>query len=269
MDRQNHLQELVDKVSNTKKYQAINPQLVKHLVKKAVAKGLKEKEVIKEVRGKLHQVGGAYLRHHQDYDTSKQELSQLPADLTSEELKQFCVNTMQLHASTNERLTIVQDFFEVCLESIAPLTKILDLACGLNPLALPWMPTAQDFTYDCCDIYQDMMAFLQIFFNHCQVNSQAHLCNLVSDLPGGDFQITFLLKSIPCLEQLEKDITLRLLEELNSSHILVSFPVHSLSGQNKGMPNFYRDNFYQLLKNKPWEIQEFSFSSELAFLISK
>ncbi len=269
MGNQEPIQQLVDKVSKSKKYQAIDLGLVKHLVKKAVAKGLREKDVIKDVKSKLHQVGGAYLQHHQDYDTEIGELSQQPADLKSEELKQFCLDTMQMHTSTNERLTIVKDFFEVCLASIAPLTKILDLACGLNPLALPWMPTAQNFTYDCCDIYQDMMAFIQMFFNHCLVSGQAHLCNLVSDMPDEEFQIAFLLKAIPCLEQIEKEITIRLLEKINSAHILVSFPVHSLSGQNKGMPDFYRDNFYQFLKNKPWDIQEFLFSTELAFLISK
>jgi len=35
------------------------------------------------------------------------------------------------------------------------------------------------------------------------------------------------------------------------------------------MPDFYRDHFYALVSGKGWKIQEFIFSSELAFLVTK
>ena len=35
---------------------------------------------------------------------------------------------------------------------------ILDLACGLNPLAAAWMPLAPGATYHAVDVYQDMVS---------------------------------------------------------------------------------------------------------------
>ena len=37
---------------------------------------------------------------------------------------------------------------------------MLDVACGLNPLAIPWMNLAPNATYHAIDIYEDMMRFL-------------------------------------------------------------------------------------------------------------
>jgi 16S rRNA (guanine(1405)-N(7))-methyltransferase len=74
---------------------------------------------------------------------------------------------------------------------------------------------------------------------------------------------------MPCLEQLDKDIGSHLLEKINAEHILVSFPVRSLGGRKKGMPDFYRQHFYEIVDGKSWIIQEFEFTTELVFLVSK
>jgi hypothetical protein len=35
------------------------------------------------------------------------------------------------------------------------------------------------------------------------------------------------------------------------------------------MPNFYRERFYEFLSDETWQVQEFQFKTELAFLVSK
>ena len=67
-------------------------------------------------------------------------LGSLPTDLHNPQVKDFCLERMRGHASTQERLPILEEFFQTTLASIAPVESVLDLACGLNPLALPWMP---------------------------------------------------------------------------------------------------------------------------------
>ncbi len=81
--------------------------------------------------------------------------------------------------------------------------------------------------------------------------------------------MAFLLKTIPCLEQVDKQIGLSLLEQIQAEHILVSFPAKSLGGRDKGMPTFYRDHFYELIEGQRWQVQEFNFSTEIAFLVTK
>ena len=260
---------LAESVQANRKYTNITASLVQRLSQSALDRGLSGKAAVKDVRNKLHQVGGAYFKQSPDYTAATEQLASLPNDFHAPEVKSFCLTQMQSHASTAERLSILPEFFQTCLASIAPVTSVLDLACGLNPLALPWMPLAEGCTYQACDIYLDMMAFVDTFLGHFLPGSQAFPCDLVSGPPQTQFKVAFLLKTIPCLEQVDKQIGLSLLEQIQADHILVSFPAKSLGGRNKGMPEFYRDHFYALIEGRPWQVQEFSFPTEIAFLVSK
>ena len=260
---------LVEAVQANRKYANITPSLVRRLCQNALARGLSGKTAVKEVRNKLHQVGGAYFKQTPNYASALAELAALPTDLQSPEVKTFCKTQMQSHASTAERISILSEFFQTCLAPIAPVTSILDLACGLNPLALPWMPLVEGASYQACDIYLDMLEFVGAFLGHFLPDNKSFACDLVAGPPQTPVQVAFLLKTIPCLEQVDKQIGLSLLEQLQSEHILVSFPARSLGGRNKGMPGFYRDHFYALIDGQPWQVREFSFPTEIAFLVTK
>jgi len=149
------------------------------------------------------------------------------------------------------------------------VTSLLDLACGLNPLALPWMPLAADAPYYACDIYSGQMEFLNRFLAHLGRPGRTELCDLTTELPAQPVQVALLLKTIPCLEQVDKSIGTRLLEGIPAEHLLVSFPVASLGGRGKGMLENYEAHFIQLTAGRGWLIQRFEFSSELAFLVSR
>ena len=114
-----------------------------------------------------------------------------------------------------------------------------------------------------------MLGLINAFFAHFNLSGRATPCDLVVKAPAEKTQVAFLLKSIPCLEQMDKSVVIRLLESIPSEHILVSFPVFSLGGRQKSMPSFYKDHFYDLTNGKAWLIQEYRFQTELAFLVSK
>ncbi|MBG0770877.1 MAG: 16S rRNA methyltransferase [Anaerolineaceae bacterium] len=269
MPDETQVEALAEAVQANRKYANITATLVQRLSLSALERGLSGKAAVKDVRNKLHQVGGAYFKQHPDYAAAMSHLASLPHDLHSPEVKSFCQAQMQLHASTAERVSILPEFFQTCLLPIAPVTSVLDLACGLNPLALPWMPLAEGATYQACDIYLDMMSFVDSFLGHYLPHSQTFPCDLVAGPPQTQVQVAFLLKTIPCLEQVDKQIGPSLLDQIQADHILVSFPAKSLGGRNKGMPGFYRDHFYTLIGDQPWQVQEFNFTTEIAFLVSK
>ena len=262
-------EKLMAQVMSNPKYAAITPNLVLRLSQEAINSGLKGKPALKFVRNKLHQVGGAYFKQKVDYTSAAQDLTKLPKDVDAATTMDYCRRIMRFHASTAERLPILEEFFHTCLATIAPITSINDLACGLNPLAIPWMPLAEDVEYHACDIYEDMLGLINAFFTQFNLTGSATPCDLITRAPAEETQVAFLLKSIPCLEQMDKSIVTRLLTHIPSEHILVSFPVHSLGGQKKGMETFYRDHFYSLIHEKGWGVQEFRFTTELAFLVSK
>ena len=269
MQDETQVEALADAVQANRKYANITSSLVERLCQSALDRGLSGKAAVKDVRNKLHQVGGAYFKQNPNFITATDQLASLPNDLQAPEVQAFCQNEMQTHASTAERVAILPEFFQTCLAPLAPVTSVLDLACGLNPLALPWMPLAEDATYQACDIYLDMMGFVDAFLGHFLTNSRSFPCDLVAGPPQSAVQVAFLLKTIPCLEQVDKQIGLSLLEQIQAEHILVSFPAKTLGGSSKGMQTFYRDHFYELIEGRPWQVQEFSFSTEIAFLVTK
>lgn len=269
MNSPDAVDELVRQVRASVKYAAIDPSFVRSLVIQELGKRRSPKEVLKAVRGKLHQVASAYLEHPIDYGLWHRKLATLPADLHHPDTHAFCRALLQEHTSTRERLPYLESFFNICLESIAPLESILDLACGLNPLALPWMPLSTHASIFACDIYGDQVDFLNGFFNHYSINGRAAVCDLSAAVPTMPAQVAFLLKAIPCLEQVDKNIGRRLLEGINCQHLLITFPSHSLGGRGKGMRQNYQSHFYDLIEGLPFRVRQYDFPAELAFLLSR
>jgi 16S rRNA (guanine(1405)-N(7))-methyltransferase len=263
------LEELVQQVCENDKYAAIDLTLIRSLGRMELQKRSSLKEAVKSTRNKLHQVGSAYQEKPIPYAALLKEMAELPADLNAESTRSFLTRTMQLHASTGERLNIHETFFAETLADLGPLHSILDLACGLNPLNLPWMPTAPDLEYSACDIYTDMLEFLDSYFTHFSIHGQANSCDLTQTIPRQKVQLALLLKTIPCLEQIDKNAGARLLSDLQADNILVTFPAHSLGGRSKGMVQNYSEHFSQLTAGQPWQIRRFDFPGELAFLIRK
>lgn len=263
------LDELVEAARAGASYRAIDPALVRQVAAQELAKGRKFKEAVKAVRNKLHQVGGAYQEEGIDYARWRARLAQLPADLSDPSVQAFCRSMMAQHASTRERLPVVERFFSTSLAAISPLSSILDLACGLNFLALPWLPLAPGGAYFGCDIYADLVAFGNEFLVHFGIPGSLQVCNLAESVPQTPAQVTFVLKTIPCLEQLDKSIGARLLDSLPGTQLLVSFPSRSLGGRSKGMAQNYAAHFLELTAGRAWEIQKVEFENEIAFLVKR
>lgn len=265
-----NLEELVEEIQSGAKYRAIDGQLVRRIAAQEMGKGRSFKDTVKEARSRLHQVGSAYQEGGLGLERLKGELADLPRDPADPALRTFCRMVMQRHASTRERLPILEEFFGAILSTIAPLRSVLDLACGLNPLALSWMPLKSDARYDACEIYPDLVDFLNLFLEHVGRLGKAEVTDLLS-LPSRPTKVhlALLLKTLPCLEQVEKGISLPLLDAVNAEYLLVSFPARSLGGRAKGMPRNYEAAFRELIAKRQWAVQRFEFSTELAFLVHK
>ena len=263
------VQSLVESVQAAAKYAAMDRGLVTTLVEQELSKGRNAKETVKAVRNKLHQIGSAYQEKSIDYAQLLEHLSNLPRDLQDPQVIDFCREAMQEHTSTRERLSFLDHFFQEALDGIGPVHSLIDMACGLNPLALPWLPLAPNARVLACDIYADMADFLNAFYAHFGVNGHAFNCDLVHNIPEEKVQLALLLKTIPCLEQVDKSIGRRLLSGLQAEHVLVSFPVHSLGGRGKGMRVNYDQHFSEIINGLQWAVKRFDFSGELVFRLSR
>jgi 16S rRNA (guanine(1405)-N(7))-methyltransferase len=263
------INKIVAGVMKKPKYAGISMEIIQRIAAMELQKRKTLKEAVKGTLSKLHQLGGAYLEQRPDFAQWSREIAELPEDLRSAEVKDFCLEKMRGHASTSERLPFIDDFYQTCLRSIAPIHSVLDLGCGIHPLALPWMPLAEDPMYLGMDIFKEMTDFDQRFLQQVRLRGRVLFGDFLGALPKQRYQLALCLKIIPLIDQVSQGITRAWLEDLPAEHILVSFPTASLGGRGKGMPAHYRERFTQLTLASQWRVESFEFPGELAFLLRR
>jgi 16S rRNA (guanine(1405)-N(7))-methyltransferase len=131
------------------------------------------------------------------------------------------------------------------------------------------MPVIENVRYLGIDIYQDMIFFLNRFFTHAKIEHDFVAGNILDNIPPDKVQVAFLLKTIPCLEQVSKQAGRNILEHVPAENILVSFPSRGLGGRSKGMAVNYENHFSDLISGKPWHITKTEFPNEITFLVQK
>ncbi len=268
MSSESPLDRLVDEVRASAKYRRVSQDVIRRLGATELAHHPRLKDAVKATKNKLHQVGSAYLEAAMSYDTWLDRLTAARA-VSEEAFRAACQDVMRAHASTRERLPILAEFYAALLGDLGPIHTLLDVACGLNALALPWMPLAPGASYIGCDIYEDMVAFVRAFLPLAGMTGDALTCDLGAALPTRPADVALALKTIPCLEQTDKAAGLRLIEGLPAHVVIVSFPVRSLGGRQKGMAEHYEAHLRDLLSGRDWPVERFEFASELAFRITK
>jgi 16S rRNA (guanine(1405)-N(7))-methyltransferase len=268
------LDKLVTAVSQTTKYQYVSPELIRRVGTDELGKRRSYKEALKATKNKLHQVGGAYQDSKIDYanvlarlEESQRGLVLSDVEADAEAQRAGLVEVMRLHTSTRERLWILDDFYTEVLAGLPPITSVMDIACGLNPLARRWMPLADNATYLAYDIYADMMTFLGDYFALANIPGRAEVRDVVDSPPTEPVDLALLLKTLPVLAQIDKTAVPRLLDSLQAKYLLISFPAKSLGGRSKGMVQNYEIQFEGWIAGRGWEVKRFEFENELAFLV--
>jgi 16S rRNA (guanine(1405)-N(7))-methyltransferase len=212
----------------------------------------------------LHQVFGAYAT---EIDPVRALASLHQARATGGAAwQQACVDLMGRHASTRERLPILGRFYREIFAITGPPTSVLDLACGLGPLALPWMALPPESVYEACDVDRRLVEVVDGFLSLAGQPHQAILRDVVADPPLVPAHVAFLLKSAPCLEQQAPGSARRLLERLNAQWLVVSYPTRSLGGAGKGMLATYRSQFRALIEGLAGSVDELLFPGELVYV---
>ena len=269
------LERLVVAVREGAKYREIAPDLVRAVGARELAKGRGFRETVKPTRNKLHQTVGAYIDTEPRYDRWLASLAAAHEAGDAAKIRIASASIMRHHASTRERLPILDEFYGAIFRRLPPIRRVVDVVCGLNPLALPWMALAEGAEYVAYDVDAAMIAFLNDCFallpgvagNAPQ--RVAAVRDVVADPPIEPADLALVLKAIPCLEQLDKGAGARLLDALNAPYLLVSFPLQSLGGRERGMATTYRARFAELSAGRAWEVEELVFGGELVYLVRR
>lgn len=269
----NELDALVEAVLAGSKYRHVSPDLVRVVGARELAIRPNLKAAIKSTKNVLHQAGGAFIDAPINFQRARAQLqAALEADPDPSPGRPFADasrNIMAAHTSTRERLPILDTFYATTLAGLSPPTTVLDVACGLNPLARPWMPFPPTTTLIASDIYADQIDFLNKAMALGGYAGSAEVRDVIHNPPPQTADLALVLKTLPCLEALDKTAPTRLLDAINAPLLLVSFPAQSLGGRRKGMVAHYETRFRDLLAERGWPAERFEFTTELAFLVRK
>lgn len=255
-------------IKMTKKYAAVYGPLIERLHAEAEKGHKKSLDSIKAVKTKLHQMYGAYtqdnahkkaaaiISKHDDACTSSNDLSD--CNKSSELL-------LSLHASTKERLPYYPEFYEFILSRIGPVESVLDIGCGYNPFSIPVMqavceklfhtghaPTAHAGSmapavnlkaYYAYDIDTRVADLINRYFSCLSLPPLAECADLAVHIPAHQADLALMCKLIPVLEAQAPGSGYKLARELNVRYLLVTYPLKSLSGREKGMAKHYAATF--------------------------
>ncbi len=141
---------------------------------------------------------------------------------------------LQTHLSTKERLLYYDDFFNVIFSHIPYFVKsILDLACGLNPIAYYYYTKNIDMKYVCSEFSEIDVKQLQSFFSAQKLPAKAICFDLVREyhkIPSQQFDVCFLLKTLDTCETQKKYVTYDILKHIQAKTFVVSFPYQNVKG---------------------------------------
>ena len=262
------IERLAAEVRRGKKYRHVSEALIYHIGSNELEKRSSFKDAVKATRNKLHQVGALYFERSIDYTAAISAMIDAQQD-GEEALLRKAQELMHFHTSTRERVGILPEFYPQLMAAVPESKVILDLACGLNPLAIPWMNLSDETHYHAFDIYADLVSFVEQVMQIYGTVGTAEVRDIIHDPPVIAADLALVLKSFPCLEQVEKGAGQRLLQNLHARFIAVSYPVQGVGGRGKGMRENYQDQFDSALKGLNWPIQRLEFETELVFLIDK
>jgi 16S rRNA (guanine(1405)-N(7))-methyltransferase len=254
-------------LKESKKYRYLCDDTL-HRISQWAAKRFKPKKAVKAARKKLHQVYGAYFEK-MNIGKIQERLDEESGEGDIEELKRIALDIMESHISACERLPFIGEFYADLFDRIGQPKSIVDLACGLNPLTVPWMNLDPGSHYHAVDIDTRLISLLNRFLGYLSPRCRARCADILVALPEIEADTVFLLKTLPCLEQQEKGVSDRLLNSLEAKYIVVSFPCQTIGGQAKGMNQYYDTFARQLFTRLGVDFFKLEYPSEIFYVIHR
>lgn len=240
-------------------------------------------DAVKRTKRGLHEVYGAYLpARPPKYHALVRQIRDAAASRDPEALRSALSRAMGQHASTRERLPRLAEFYGRLADELdlaeRPGLRLCDVACGFNPLAVPWMGLPERATYLASDIDGALVAFVDEVL---QVLGLAHTAAVrdavpepetalsggaaADDVQGAD--VALLLKTVPCLERQETGAGWRAVDTAGAPTVVVTFPTRSLGQRAKGMYQTYSAAFARWAEQRPVDVTEYEVGNELVYIV--
>ena len=219
------------------------------------------------VREKLHHLVASYLGDP-DYLECQRDLDAAYQTHDPQVVKTACQKILAAHASTRERLPILPQFYERLFAYTGQPHVILDLACALNPFALPWMGLPAEVQYYAYDLHQPRLDAINHLF---RLNGMAPLAihqDILVNPPTVEADVAFFFKEAHRFEQRRRGCNREFWQQIHARHLLVSLPTKNLTGSHPKTEQ-HRRLVQETISGLSWQIHEIEFENEIVFCIEK
>lgn len=259
---------LVASLASSKKYRYVSPRTLERVAREALRdERMRLGPATKLARRRLHQLYGAYAGTQPAYARLFRALEEHPPDDAAR--RRALERILSHHASTRERLPYLAGFYDAVWRAVPKPRRILDLACGLNPLCFPWMDLPPEVEYHALDIDRAALDLVGRFFDLLGITHQEHEWDLIEGPPRIEADLALLLKAVPCLERQRRGAAAALIDALPVERVLVSFPTHSLGGRSKAMERNYSRDIEDEASRRNWTLERLPIEAELVFVVRR
>jgi 16S rRNA (guanine(1405)-N(7))-methyltransferase len=259
-------EQILTNITESRKYSYLSTELILRIIMEESLKYKKDKDIIKSVKNKLHQMYGAF-QTEDCYKTADGLLDKYTKN-SDTDLKNLSSKIMELHSSTKERVNILEEFYGYIFDMLPGIESIIDIGCGYNPFCLPWMPMEKIHSYYAYDIDNKASELINKFFTFLNLPQTSFVKDSAVYTPTESADAAFLFKLIPVLENQKKDRGFEILNELNTKKIVITYPIKTLCGHSKGMEANYTSVFENKLPKKFDITERKVIGSELIYIIT-
>lgn len=260
------LEAVIGRVATSRRYRDVDRALVRRLAAEELPRARGTEDAAKRVKRRLHQAVGAFARGGGSLAAVQEAWA---GDLAAPAFRGACARAMAGHASTAERVPHLDAFFApLWAVTGAPPASLLDLGCGLGPLALPWMGLPASARYTAVDVDRGALQAVDAFLGLVGQPHEVLERDLVAAPIEEAADVALLLKLVTTLDRQDPAAAARLLAALPASHAVVSFTARSLGGRSRGMEATYRRRLEQLAREiAAADVTEASVANELVFVL--
>jgi 16S rRNA (guanine(1405)-N(7))-methyltransferase len=263
--------EIARALTKSRRYQTVTPATVRRLARAALVSAQGDMaDAVKRTKRGLHEIYGAFLPSSPpSYPALLRQIRAAVAGGDDEAVRSALRRAMSVHASTRERLPQLAEFYEELFRLVPPPAVVRDLACGLNPLAAPWMGLPPDTVYVASDIDARLVSFVDDVLGELGVAHRVGVVDVLDELPDEPADVTLLLKTLPCLETQRRGAGWDVLDAVRSPVVVVSFPTRSLGQRAKGMFQTYSTSFEPQARERSWDLRRFEVGNELVYVLRR
>jgi len=225
------LRSLMNKIRSSRKYRNMDlpEDTIRDLIEQEHKRYGKKSKAVQSAKAKLHNITAPYLGDPDYEEAARKMESAFEEGETS--VEQFCREILKQHDSTRERLPYLKSFFDAIFSVCAKPNRILDLACGLNPFALPFLDLPEDCAYHAYDIHRPRIGLINHFFTKLGRVPLAEVRDVNINPPEIRADAAFLFKEAHRMEKRKPGASRELILSLQSRFIFLSLPNRSLDGR--------------------------------------